>query len=100
MVSTEQQTVRAASVLCDARKADFERLWENPRSTHYCYLSRFTLSDADRLPYHYRIIMSETTRADGRAASQLRPLRFQNLIAPYAAGSTLIEWGNTQPFAA
>ena len=36
------------------------------------------------------------TRADGRAAHQLRPLRFQNHIAPYAAGSTLIEWGNTR----
>jgi ribonuclease PH len=40
--------------------------------------------------------MSEITRADGRAANQLRPLRFQNHIAPYAAGSTLIEWGNTR----
>ncbi|MFZ0826366.1 MAG: ribonuclease PH [Verrucomicrobiia bacterium] len=35
-------------------------------------------------------------RADGRAAHQLRPLRFQNHIAPYAAGSTLIEWGHTR----
>ncbi len=35
-------------------------------------------------------------RADGRAAHQLRPLRFQNHIAPHAAGSTLIEWGNTR----
>ena len=35
-------------------------------------------------------------RADGRAAHQLRRLRFQNHIAPYAAGSTLIEWGNTR----
>ena len=35
-------------------------------------------------------------RADGRSASQLRPLRFQNGIAPYATGSTLIEWGNTR----
>jgi ribonuclease PH len=35
-------------------------------------------------------------RADGRAANQLRPLRFQNHIAPYAAGSTLVEWGNTR----
>ncbi len=35
-------------------------------------------------------------RADGRSANQLRPLRFQNHIAPYAAGSTLIEWGNTR----
>lgn len=35
-------------------------------------------------------------RADGRAAGQLRPLRFQNHIAPYATGSTLIEWGNTR----
>jgi len=37
-----------------------------------------------------------STRADGRSASQLRPLRFQNHLAPYAAGSTLIEWGNTR----
>jgi ribonuclease PH len=35
-------------------------------------------------------------RADGRSANQIRPLRFQNHIAPYAAGSTLIEWGNTR----
>src|SRR5881409_181486 len=35
-------------------------------------------------------------RADGRRADQLRPIRFQNHIAPYAAGSTLIEWGNTR----
>lgn len=46
--------------------------------------------------------MSETqpavfpARADGRAANQLRPLSFQNGIAPYATGSTLIEWGNTR----
>jgi ribonuclease PH len=40
--------------------------------------------------------MSEFTRADGRAANQLRPMRFQNHIAPNAAGSTLIEWGNTR----
>src|SRR5437762_12427692 len=35
-------------------------------------------------------------RADGRRADQLRPIRFQNHIAPYAAGSTLIEWGDTR----
>ncbi|MHB8520942.1 MAG: ribonuclease PH [Limisphaerales bacterium] len=35
-------------------------------------------------------------RADGRRADQLRPLRFQNDIAPYATGSTLIECGNTR----
>ncbi len=40
--------------------------------------------------------MAETNRADGRATNQIRPLRFQNHIAPYAAGSTLIEWGNTR----
>ena len=28
--------------------------------------------------------------------TRLRPLRFQNDIAPYATGSTLIEWGNTR----
>ncbi|NDA68785.1 MAG: ribonuclease PH, partial [Verrucomicrobia bacterium] len=35
-------------------------------------------------------------RAEGRRADQLRPVRFQNHIAPHAAGSTLIEWGNTR----
>ena len=35
-------------------------------------------------------------RADGRNAEQLRPIRFQNGIAPNASGSTLIEWGNTR----
>ena len=36
------------------------------------------------------------TRADGRPMDQLRPVKFQNGIAPYATGSTLIEWGNTR----
>jgi len=36
------------------------------------------------------------SRADSRAPHQLRPIRFQNHIAPYATGSTLIEWGNTR----
>jgi ribonuclease PH len=40
--------------------------------------------------------MSEFVRADGRRADQLRPLRFQNGIAPHATGSTLISWGHTQ----
>src|SRR5476651_943469 len=35
-------------------------------------------------------------RADGRTPDQLRPLRFQNHIAPHATGSTLIEWGGTR----
>ena len=35
-------------------------------------------------------------RSDGRLPDQLRTVRFQNGIAPYAAGSTLIEWGNTR----
>ena len=35
-------------------------------------------------------------RADGRTPDQLRPIRFQNGIAPNASGSTLIEWGNTR----
>jgi len=35
-------------------------------------------------------------RVDGRACDQLRPVRFHNGIAPYAAGSTLIEWGHTR----
>src|SRR6266699_705192 len=35
-------------------------------------------------------------RADGRRPDQLRPIRFQNHIAPHATGSTLVEWGNTR----
>jgi len=35
-------------------------------------------------------------RADGRRANQLRPIGFQNGFAPYATGSTLIEWGKTR----
>src|SRR5206468_8126446 len=34
--------------------------------------------------------------ADVHSPSQLRPVRFQNNVAPYATGSTLIEWGNTR----
>jgi ribonuclease PH len=39
---------------------------------------------------------SNTARADGRTPDQLRNIRFQNHIAPYATGSTLIEWGMTR----
>ena len=39
---------------------------------------------------------SAPVRVDGRLADQLRPVRFQNGIAPHATGSTLIEWGNTR----
>jgi ribonuclease PH len=39
---------------------------------------------------------SSAKRADGRWPNQLRPLRFLNHIAPYATGSTLVEWGNTR----
>jgi len=35
-------------------------------------------------------------RSDGRQQGDLRPIRFQNHIAPNATGSTLIEWGNTR----
>src|SRR5436190_16710785 len=38
--------------------------------------------------------MSE--RIDGRRAEELRPIRFQNGIAPLASGSTLIEFGQTR----
>jgi len=40
--------------------------------------------------------VATSPRADGRLADQLRPVRFQNNVAPYATGSTLIEWGNTR----
>jgi ribonuclease PH len=39
---------------------------------------------------------SAVLRPDGRRPDQLRPVRFQNRIAPHAAGSTLIEWGHTR----
>src|SRR5438270_5029041 len=35
-------------------------------------------------------------RADGRRPEQLRPIQFQNGIAPHATGSTLIACGNTR----
>ena len=35
-------------------------------------------------------------RIDARRNDQIRPLRFLNHIAPYATGSTLIEWGHTR----
>lgn len=35
-------------------------------------------------------------RVDGRRPDELRPLRFHNHVAPYATGSTLIEWGQTR----
>ena len=50
-------------------------------------------------PYHYATFMAEsvsTARSDGRQPDQLRPVRFLNHIAPYATGSTLIEWGATK----
>ena len=39
---------------------------------------------------------TNTGRIDSRRPDQIRPLRFQSNIAPYATGSTLIEWGNTR----
>lgn len=39
---------------------------------------------------------AEFPRPDGRLPGELRSVRFQNHIAPHAAGSTLIEWGNTR----
>jgi len=42
------------------------------------------------------LITIPAPRADGRRPDQLRPIRFQNGIAPYATGSTLIEWGSTR----
>ncbi len=41
-------------------------------------------------------LQNPALRPDGRRPDQLRPIRFQNHIAPNATGSTLIEWGNTR----
>ncbi len=44
--------------------------------------------------------MAETptvvARSDGRTPDALRPIRFENGIAPNAQGSTLIHWGDTR----
>jgi ribonuclease PH len=40
--------------------------------------------------------VAPSPRVDGRGLDQLRAVRFQNDVAPYATGSTLIEWGNTR----
>ena len=40
--------------------------------------------------------VTSATRADGRLPAQLRTVRLHNHVAPYATGSTLIEWGNTR----
>jgi len=80
------------------------------RATHRgtCQFTRrnrsFSLSalPGARTLLNFAAVMPEPTpapppaRPDGRAPDQLRPLRFQNHIAPYAAGSTLIEWGQTR----
>ena len=55
----------------------------------FCYLFGPVLALALRMA-------NSSLRADGRIANQLRPIRFQNHIAPYATGSTLVEWGNTR----
>lgn len=44
-------------------------------------------------PTPHKIIFART---DGRRADDLRSIRFQNHVAPYATGSTLIEWGQTR----
>jgi ribonuclease PH len=44
-------------------------------------------------PTTHKIIFART---DGRRADDLRSIRFQNHVAPYATGSTLIEWGQTR----
>ena len=40
--------------------------------------------------------VNASSRTDGRLPAQLRPLCFRNNVAPYATGSTLVEWGNTR----
>jgi ribonuclease PH len=49
-------------------------------------------------PFMSDLVMpvNAVNRLDGRRSDQLRPVRFQNGIAPHATGSTLISCGNTQ----
>jgi ribonuclease PH len=41
-------------------------------------------------------ILVPAGRGDGRPADALRRIHFENDIAPHAAGSTLVHWGNTR----
>jgi ribonuclease PH len=61
--------------------------WQAPERTFALFGAAFYLT--------WRMADS-SPRADGRAPNQLRPIRFQNHIAPNATGSTLVEWGNTR----
>jgi ribonuclease PH len=54
------------------------------------------MPDAPIPPSFVPVPPTPVVRSDGRQAGQLRPIRFQNHIAPYATGSTLIEWGRTR----
>jgi hypothetical protein len=47
-------------------------------------IQQFTVCDSTGFALTSPPFMPDSTRADGRAANQLRPLRFQNHIAPYA----------------
>src|SRR5207302_4937277 len=55
-----------------------------------CLVSRPIMAQPQPIPVLF------VPRADGRQPGELRPVRFQNHIAPHATGSTLIEWGNTR----
>src|SRR5712675_1897371 len=45
---------------------------------------------------HTQLPTTSDARTDGRLPDQLRPVHFKNHIAPYASGSTLVEWGDTR----
>src|SRR5215469_12618682 len=67
---------------------------KRPRGARQAPESTFALFGA--VFYLAWLMADSSPRADGRAANQLRPIRFQNNIAPNATGSTLVEWGNTR----
>ena len=66
-----------------------------PRFRH-CTAGRAFLTCGVFMAHPQSAPVTPTPRADGRRPGQLRPVRFQNNVAPHATGSTLIEWGNTR----
>src|SRR5580693_3036250 len=66
------------------------------RSVHFHRCRRSGLPLASRRSMPAPTPTTISVRADGRLPNQIRPLHFVNNIAPYATGSTLIEWGNTR----
>src|SRR5258707_9077109 len=91
----------AAAFIRDAQKGTFLKSSEGDIFIEFRHWPTIQLPCL-RCPTTFRVVTTPTAtpnpnlRADGRLPEQLRPIRFVNHVAPYASGSTLVEWGNTR----